>query len=124
MQYILVCYAYDANTIIVRPMKSRNDQCMVATCKDIYNHLTSDGHKPKLNVTDNECSKAIQNYIMSQNVDWKLVEPDNHQVNAAKRAIQTFKNRFLAGLASVDAGFPLQLWCYLLIQAKMTLNML
>ena len=105
-------------------MKIRNDQCMVAAYNDIYNHLTAAGHKPKLNVTDKECSKAIQNYIMSQNVDWQLVEPDNHQVNAAERAIQTFKNHFLAVLASVDAGFPLQLWCYLLVQAEMTLNML
>ena len=61
---------------------------------------------------------------MSQNVDWQLVEPDNHRVNSVERAIETFENHFLAGLASVDAGFPLQLWCYLLVQAKMTLNML
>ena len=105
-------------------MKSRNDQCMVAAYKNIYNHLTAAGHKPTLNVTDNECSKAVQNYIMSQNVDWQLVDPDNHRVNTAKRAIQTFKHHFLAGLAPVDAGFPLQLWCYLLIQSEMTLNML
>ena len=124
MQYILVGYAYDSNAIIVCPMKSHNDQCMVAAYKDIYNHLAEAGHKPKLNVTDKECSKAIQNYIMSQNVDWQLVEPDNHKINAAERAIQTFKNYFLVGLASVDAGFPLQLWCYLLVQAEMTLNML
>ena len=84
---------------------------MVAAYEDIYNHLTADGHKPKLNVTDNECSKTIQNFIMSQNFDWQLVEPDNHLVNAAERAIQAFKNHFLAGLDSVDAGFPLQLWC-------------
>ena len=61
---------------------------------------------------------------MSQNVNWQLVEPDSHWVNAVKRAIQTLKNHFLAGLASVDAGFTLQLWCYLLVQAEMTLNML
>ena len=75
MQYILVCYAYDSNAIIVCSMKSCNDQCMVAAHKYIYNHLTAAGHKPKLNATDNECSKVIQNYIMSQNVDWQLVEP-------------------------------------------------
>ena len=52
------------------------------------------------------------------------MEPDNHRVNAAERAIQMFKNQFLASLATVDTQFPLQLWCYLLIQAEMTLNML
>ncbi len=53
-----------------------------------------------------------------------LAEPDNHRANAAERAIQTFKNHFIAGLATVDPTFPLQLWCYLLTQAKLTLNLL
>ena len=51
-------------------------------------------------------------------------EPDNHRVNAAEHAIQTFKNHFISGLCSVDKGFPLQLWCYLLAQAEITLNLL
>ena len=109
---------------LVCPMKSRSDACMVAAYKDIYEYLESVKQKPTLNVTDNEASKAVKNYIQSKNVDWQLVEPDNHWVNAAEQAIQTFKNHFLGGLATVDAAFPLQLWCYLLHQAEMTLNML
>ena len=111
MQYIFVCYAYGPNAILVHPMKTRSDECFVAAYEEMYEYLESRGFKPKLNVTDNECSKAVQRYIKSQNVEWQLVEPDNHRVNAAERAIQIFKNHFLAGLASVDAGFPLQLWC-------------
>ena len=80
-------------------------------------YLESVGQNPTLNVTDNEASKAVQKYIKSKNVDWQLVEPDNHRVNAAERAIQTFKNHFLAGLATVDKTFPLQLWCYLSTRA-------
>jgi hypothetical protein len=53
-----------------------------------------------------------------------LVEPDNHRVNAAERAIQTFKNHFIAGLATVDKNFPLQLWDELIPQCQDTLNML
>ena len=124
MQYIFVCYVYEANAILVRPMKSRSDACMVAAYKDIYEYLESVNQKPTLNIIDNEASRAVQTYIKSKDVDWQLVEPDNHRVNAAERAIQTFKNHFLAGLATVDRAFPLQLWCYLLFQAEMTLNML
>ena len=107
MQYIFVCYVYEVNAILVRPMKSRSDACMVAAYKDIYEYLESVDQKPTLNVTDNEASKAVKKYIQSKNVDWQLVEPDNHRVNAAERAIQTFKNHFLAGLATVDKTFPL-----------------
>ena len=52
------------------------------------------------------------------------MESHNHCINAAEQAIQTFKNHFIAGLATVDVTFPLQLWCYLLMQAELTLNLL
>merc|ERR1711884_396457 len=91
---------------------------------EIYEYLEERGFEPKLNVTDNKCSKAVKKYMKKHDVRWQLVEPNNNRVNAAERAIQTFKNHFLAGLATVDKTFPLQLWCYLLVQAEMTLNML
>ena len=74
---------------------------------------------------DNETSSIIENYIIKQN-DTKLqfVEPQSHQVNAAERAVQTFKNHFVAGLCSVNKNFPLQLWDELLKPAQATLNAL
>jgi hypothetical protein len=53
-----------------------------------------------------------------------LVEPHNHHVNVAERAIQTFKDHFLSMLATTDSKFPLQLWDRLAPQVKNTLNML
>ena len=90
-------------------MKSRSDESFIEAYKEMYKELDTKGFKPTLNVTDNECSKAVQNYITSQNVGYLLVEPNNHRVNAAKRAIQTFKNHFISGLCSVNDGFMLQL---------------
>ena len=124
MKYVFVCYAYQPNAILVRPMKSRSAACMVEAYKSIYDYLSARGFKPKLNIMDNECSRAVKNYILSQNVALQLAEPDNHRANAAERAIQTFKNHFIAGLCTVDPTFPLQLWCYLLEQAEITLNLL
>ena len=60
----------------------------------------------------------------SEKIDIQLVEPHDHRVNAAERAIQTFKHHFIAGLATVDIDFPIQLWDEFLPQAQMTLNML
>ncbi len=48
----------------------------------------------------------------------QVVEPHNHRVNAAERAIQTFKDAFIAALATTDSGFPLQLWDKLAPQYK------
>ena len=97
---------------------------MLEAYTSIYEYLTMKGFKPKLNVTDNKCSKLLKRYIQSQDVDILLVEPDNYRLNAAKRAIQTFKNHFVAGLASINPAFPMQLGCYLLCQAELTLHLL
>ena len=123
-QYVFVAYFYSLNAIIVWPMPNRADNAMVATFKDIIEHLKSCGHQPQLNVMDNECSKAVKTYINSENINIQLVEPHDHHVNAAERAIQTFKHHFIAGLATVDIDFPIQLWDEFLPQAQMTLNML
>jgi hypothetical protein len=53
-----------------------------------------------------------------------LVEPNNHRVNAAERAIQTFKDHFVSALATTDSDFPLQLWDRLTQQVVTTLNLL
>ncbi len=52
------------------------------------------------------------------------MEPHNHHVNAAEQAIQTFKDAFIAALATTDRKFPLQLWDQLTPQIQDTLNLL
>ena len=70
MQYVSVCYAYESNTIFVRPMTKRSDESFVQAYKEINEYVGTKGFKPTLNVTDSECSKAVQNYINSQGVAW------------------------------------------------------
>jgi hypothetical protein len=73
---------------------------------------------------DNESSAAVENYIRSENISIQLVPPHNYQVNAAERAIATYKEHFIAALATVDMHCPLQLWDEFLPQVELTLNML
>ena len=125
MRYIFCCYVYSLNVILVRPMKNRSDDTMISTFKNVYQYLEDRNFKPKLHVMDNECSKALQRYIThDKNTQIQFVPPNKHRVNAAERAIRTFKEHFIAGLATVDKMFPLQLWDELLEQAQDTLNML
>ncbi len=55
---------------------------------------------------------------------WELVPPDCHQRNIAKRAIQLFKNHFVAILSGADDRFLLYLWCHLIRPAELTVNLL
>jgi hypothetical protein len=65
--------------------------------------------KPKLIVMDNQATKHIKQFLTKKECKLQLVELHNHRVNAAERAIQTFKDAFIAALATTDTDFPLQL---------------
>ena len=124
MNYFFVAYIYKCNYIIIRPMKSRKDEDMVATFTEIYEELQAKGHQPALHVLDNECSKAVKNYITSQETGIQLVEPHNHRVNAAEPAVKTVKYHTLASLATLDPNCPIQLWCRFIQQIEITLNIM
>ena len=119
-----MAYVYDLNAIIVRAMPSCTDAAMVTAFNEVISTLKTGGYTPSLNVMDNECSAAVEAYIKSERIGIQLVPPHNHRVNAAERAIATFKEHFIAALATVDAHCPLQLWDEFLPQVELTLNML
>ena len=73
---------------------------------------------------DNEASKELKNDIVKYKIKYQLTPPNIHRINAAERAIRTFKNHFIAGLATVDPAFPIREWDRLLPQAELTLNLL
>jgi hypothetical protein len=77
-----------------------------------------------MNVMDNQATKFIKKFLTKKECDLQVVEPHNHRVNAAERAIQTFKDAFIATLATTDRDFPLQLWDKLAPQVQDTLNLL
>jgi hypothetical protein len=73
---------------------------------------------------DNEASAALNKYFTENDMTYQLVPPHCHKRNAAERAIRTFREHFVAGLASVDPDLPMHLWDSLLSQAEITLNVL
>ena len=73
---------------------------------------------------DNEFSNHLKCALEKHEVTFEKVPPHIHRRNAAERAICTFKNHFLAGLASMDPTFPITQWDRLLEQAELTLNLL
>jgi hypothetical protein len=120
----LVVYHYKTNAILALPIKNFTDECILAAYKQQFKLLQSKGHKIKLNVMDNQASRVIKEYLTLQRCENLLIEPNNHQVNATKWAIQTFKAHFISALATTDSEFPLQLWDRLTPQVEHTLNML
>ena len=113
---------YDLNAIIVCAMPYRTDASKVTAFTKVITILKAGGYQPALNVMDNECSATIKKYIKSENINIQLVPPHSHRVNAAECAIATFKEHFIAALATMDMHCPLQLWDEFLPQVELTLN--
>ena len=74
---------------------------------------------------DNEVSAEFKKIIVKDwGASYQLVPPKVHQRNVAERAIQKSKARFMAILAGVDPVFPKYMWENLLVQTKLTINLL
>jgi hypothetical protein len=123
-KYIFVLYDYDSNAILVEPLKSRAAAEILRAFQVLYARLRQAGRQPQLYFLDNEASALLKSHLHDVQVHYQLVPPHIHRRNAAERAIRTFKNHFVAGLASTDTKFPLHLWDRLLPQAELTLNLL
>ena len=120
----LIVYHYESNAILGLPISGFDDNTVFAAYKTQFEFLESKGYKIKLNVMDNQCTKQIKKFLTDKDCELMLVEPHNHRVNAAERAIQTFKNHFISALATTDSEFPLQLWDRLTSQVETTLNLM
>ena len=66
----------------------------------------------------------MQNFVQNKETNIQLVEPQNHQVNAAETAIKAAKYHIITGLQTVDPDCPLQLWSKFTKQMQDTLNLL
>jgi hypothetical protein len=121
----LVMYHYETNAIFAVPIPSLDStNSILDAYKKIFKYLVSTGYKPKVNVMDNQATKVIKEYLVTQQCKLQLVEPHNHRVNAAESAVQTLKNRLIGALSTTDNEFPVQLWDKLAPQVQDSINLL
>ena len=90
----------------------------------LYDTLENTGQAPTLNITDNEEYTALARLLQKRRPVVPLAPPHSHRRNKADRDIHTFKNHFVAGLMSVDNNFSIYLGCWMVKQAKITMNLL
>eukprot|EP00804_Cyclotella_cryptica_P002894 CCRYP_009400-RA/>CCRYP_009400-RA protein AED:0.36 eAED:0.34 QI:0/0/0/1/0/0/4/0/453 len=101
-KYQFVAYEYRSNAILVHPLKDQTNKSLTTAF----------------------LQQSSQKYIRSTKADIQLVNPDDHRVNAAEHAIQTWKEHWLSGMGTLDPNSPIQLWCQFIEQGQGTLNLL
>jgi hypothetical protein len=123
-QYILVMISEGTNYIKCIPIPSRTKHSYLKAHQEALQFYEEHGCKPTFQRMDNETSNAFMEHLRTNKITIDLVPPHQHRRNKAERAIQTFKNHFVAALAGVDPNFPMTAWDEIMEQVEITLNML
>jgi hypothetical protein len=105
-------YHYKINASFATPMPGLDSKNILDVYTKNFKYLVSKGYTPKINVMNNQATKAMKFCLTPQQCHLQLVKPGNHQINADKCTIQMFKNRFICalGLGTMGIDFPIQLW--------------
>ena len=123
-KYCFVFYLFDENAILIEPIKNRSSSELLRAHDKLVQYLIQKGYKPNMHYSDNEAPQSIKSYDTKNKIKYQLVPPFSHRINAAERAICTWKNHFITGICSVDPKFPMNLWEKLIPQSVITLNLL
>ena len=70
-------------------MKPREDTSMVEAFTSINLDLKAIGHKPKLPILDNECSRAVQNLLRIKQATGQNVEAHHQNANTDEPAVNS-----------------------------------
>ena len=94
-------YVYDYNSILTTVMNNISDKDMIIALTSLTEDLKIHGTNPGFHFMENGASTSLNMTMTSMNINYQLVSPRNHRAKNEKRAIQTFKNHFIAVLCSV-----------------------
>ena len=64
--YTIMCYIYDTNKIIVRPMKNCSVAERIRVYQDIFSHLEKHGLSPTVEKMDSECPQDLKDMIVDK----------------------------------------------------------
>ena len=119
-----LCYIFTTTTqSSLNSFKEITGKEIIITYKKVHDELTSSGFKLATYFTENKYSEAPKMFDRQQPVELQLVLSHMHRRNAAEEEIHMWKNHFIEGLYVVGKMSPMHLWCHLLKQAQITLNL-
>ena len=115
---------FDSNTILGKPIKSRNASELVRGFELCYNELKEAKIIPVMHRLDNKISDELIEAIKKKKLKYQIVTANDHWQNLAERAIQTYKSYLISNLHGTDSEFPAHLWCRLLEQVELQVNLI
>jgi hypothetical protein len=107
----MIAFHADGNLILQQVFESKSEAIKLQPTTPLWHAWQQGGLSVDLQILDNKASVEYKKAITFKwNTKFQLVPPDMHCQNWAERAICTFKDHFLAILASINSAFPPYLW--------------
>ncbi len=118
--HLVSCYN---GNIHVDLMQSRTSESYIQAYDMTFDHWARYGPVPAIVRLDNETSAELETFLKDvKNLEtFQYFPPGNHR---AERCIRTWKNHFIATLATASPNFPVAHWHKLIPLAELTLNCL
>jgi hypothetical protein len=121
-----------SNSFWVEPLKTQTEGSLIAAQMQALKQMRKQGIVLKHQILDSQCSACMKlakesTTLLDGSVSkmtYKLIPPEDHQRNLAKKLIGTFKDHFIRVLSGCAKSIPMHLWCQLLQQVKRQLLLL
>ena len=101
-------YNYDANAILVEPLKDQKAETLTAAWIKARKQLINNGYNAKLYIIDNECLANLKDTIINEGIKFQLDPLSQYMCNTAECAVCKFKDYLLAGLTMCDPDFSIR----------------
>eukprot|EP00804_Cyclotella_cryptica_P020002 CCRYP_007863-RA/>CCRYP_007863-RA protein AED:0.32 eAED:0.31 QI:0/0/0/1/0/0/3/0/485 len=105
-RYQMILYHVDSNSIWAEPTKNKTEVELILARNRALQSMKACGIHPTRQVLDNEISATYKSAITNSGMSYQLVPPNDHRRNIAEKAIQTWKDHFVAIISGTDNKFP------------------
>ena len=106
-------------------MQTRTSSAYITAYELTFQHWSRYGSVPSFVRLDNETSHELETFLLNdKKVTFQYFPTGTHRANRAERCIRTWKNHFIATLATTSPKIPISQWHKLLPLAELTLNCL
>ncbi len=122
--YIMILHHVDSNSSWSKALKNNSKGKLILARHRALTRIARLGIVPQHQILNNQASFTYNTKIELTKMTYKLVHPNNHCCNLAKKAIQMFKDHMVSVLSGCLPTMPMHLWCQLLPQIEPRLLLL
>ena len=108
--------------IHAEPLPTRHQSEYVKAYQRTIDFFHALGHPIMFQRLDNESSTQLEQLAKKNRITIQYCPPANHRALIAERSIRTYKNHFVATLATAAKDFPTRIWDRILSQVEICIN--